>query len=263
METQEKNNELINNIVTYWDNQPCNILNSIGAVGTREYFDKNSENRYYVEPHIKTFADFANCEEKRVLEIGCGIGSDGAEFAKHGADYVGIDISQNSLDIAKKRFEVYNLKGEFHKLSGDDKKCQQLGRFDLIYSFGVIHHYPNVQEIIDNVHTLLSENGVFKFMVYATHSWKNAMIKKGLDRYEAQDNCPLANTYTIEEIYTLLGNKYKNISVKQDHCFMFNIPAYKQRKYVLEPWFEVMPKEMRDAIKEYLGWHLLVSATKN
>lgn len=262
METQEKNSELINNIVTYWDNQPCNILNSIGAVGTREYFDKNSENRYFVEPHIKTFADFSNYKNKRVLEIGCGIGSDGAEFAKHGANYIGIDISQNSLDIAKKRFDVYNLSGEFHKISGDDTQLTKLGKFDLVYSFGVIHHYPNVQAIIDNVYNLLNDTGVFKFMVYATHSWKNAMIKAGLDRYEAQDNCPLANTYTTEELQKLLGEKFVNINIIQDHCFMYNVPDYKQRKYTLESWFQAMPVEMRQAIKQYLGWHLLVTATK-
>lgn len=254
--------DLIKKITDYWDNQPCNILNSTGEVGSKEYFDKNSQNRYFVEPHIRDFAGFHLAQGKRVLEIGCGIGADGAEFAKNGADYVGIDISEKSLEVAKKRFDVYNLRGDFHKLSGDDPKLKELGKFDIVYSFGVIHHYPNVQEIINNVHYLLNGTGEFRFMVYAKNSWKNAMIRKGLDRYEAQDNCPLANTYTPEEIHDLLDPKYKIMSIVQDHCFMYNIPDYKKRVYTLEPWFAAMPEDMRAAIKEYLGWHLLVKAVK-
>ena len=254
--------DLIKKITDYWDNQPCNILNSTGEVGSKEYFDKNSQNRYFVEPHIRDFAGFHLAQGKRVLEIGCGIGADGAEFAKNGADYVGIDISEKSLEVAKKRFNVYNLRGDFHKLSGDDPKLKELGKFDIVYSFGVIHHYPNVQEIINNVHYLLNDTSEFRFMVYAKNSWKNAMIRQGLDRYEAQDNCPLANTYTHEEINDLLSEKFNVLNIKQDHCFMYNIPDYKKRIYTLEPWFAVMDEDMRAAVKEYLGWHLLVKATK-
>lgn len=254
--------DLIKKIVDYWDNQPCNILNSTGEIGSKEYFDKNSQNRYFVEPHILKFAQFETYRDKRVLEIGCGIGSDGAEFAKNGADYVGIDISEKSLAVAKQRFEVYNIKGSFYNLSGDDPELLNFGKFDLIYSFGVLHHYPNIEKIIQNVHNLLNKNGEFKFMVYAKNSWKNAMIKKGLDRYEAQDNCPLANTYTHEDIINLLDDKFIVESLKQDHCFMYNIPDYKKRIYTLEPWFAAMPEDMRAAVKEYLGWHLLVKATK-
>ena len=133
----------------------------------------------------------------------------------------------------------------------------------MIYSFGVIHHYPNIEKIIDNVHNLLNDRGEFKFMVYARNSWKNAMIRKGLDRYEAQDKCPLANTYTHENIYDLLNKQFHIESIKQDHCFMYNIPDYKKRIYTLEPWFAAMSDDMREAVKEYLGWHLLVKATKS
>lgn len=261
METQDKN--LIKKIISYWDNQPCNILNSNSAIGTYEYFEENSSNRYLVEPHIKSFADFQSYKGKRVLEIGCGIGADGVEFAKHGAEYVGIDISCSSLEIAKKRFSVYNLKGSFYEMSGDDPALINLGKFDLVYSFGVIHHYPNAHAIINNIYELLTDDGVFKFMVYATNSWKNAMIRSGLDQYEAQVNCPLANTYTTEQINALLVDKFKNITITQDHCFMYNIADYKQRVYTLEPWFSNMPSEMINAIRKYLGWHLLVTCIKN
>jgi len=254
--------DLIKKIINYWDNQPCNVLNSTSEFGTEFYFNENSEWRYKVEPHIRDFAQFYNYSGKRVLEIGCGIGADGAEFAKHGADYTGIDISKESIDIAKKRFEVNNLSGNFYVCSGDNTQELNLEDFDLVYSFGVIHHYPNQKQIINNVYNILRPGGEFKFMVYAKNSWKYAMIKKGLDRYEAQAGCPYADVYTKDDIYNLLEEKFKIERIRQDHCFMYNITEYKKQNLVLEPWFAAMPEDIRAAIKEYLGWHLLVKAVK-
>jgi len=43
---------------------------------------------------------------------------------------------------------------------------------------------------------------------------------------------------------------------------MYNVPKYRQGIYELEPWFAAMSEEMREAVKEYLGWHLLIKAKK-
>ena len=133
---------------------------------------------------------------------------------------------------------------------------------DCVYSYGVIHHFPAIDQIIDRVYNILKPGGEFRFMVYAKNSWKQAMINKGLDQYEAQAGCPYAKSYTKNEIHDLLGEKFHVERIRQDHCFMYNIDAYKQGRYELEPWFEAMPESMRQAVKEYLGWHLLVKAKK-
>ena len=89
------------------------------------------------------------------------------------------------------------------------------------------------------------------------------MIQKGLDQFEAQAGCPYAKAYTKEEIYQLLNSRdLEVLRIRQDHNFMYNVPKYRQGEYELEPWFAAMPEEMRAAIKEYLGWHLLVKARR-
>jgi hypothetical protein len=88
------------------------------------------------------------------------------------------------------------------------------------------------------------------------------MIRKGLDQFEAQNGCPYAKAYTNEEVYALVGDRFHIERLRQAHCFMYDVPAYKQGRYELAPWFAAMPEDMRDAIKEYLGWHLLVKARK-
>jgi len=254
--------ELTDRIREYWNRQPCNIRHGTSPVGTPEFFAEVSERRFRVEPHIREFAGFHHWQGKRVLEVGCGIGSDAEEFAKHGAEYVGIDISDESLAVAQQRFEVLGLEGEFHNRSaGDDLK--DLGEFDLVYSYGVIHHFPNIEQTVQNIHSATCAGGEFRFMVYAKNSWKYAMIQKGLDQFEAQAGCPYADAFTHDDVYNLLSNdKWQIERLRQAHCFMYNVDEYKKGNYVLEPWFESMTEEVREAVREYLGWHLLVKATK-
>ena len=254
---------LIDRIKQYWNRQPCNIRHGRSEFGTPEFFAEVSERRYHVEPHIREFAGFHLWQGCRVLEIGCGIGSDAEEFAKNGAEYVGIDLSRESVEIAQGRFKALELEGEFYNIDASDRNAvADLGKFDLVYSYGVIHHYPDMSGIIDNVYNVLHTGGEFRFMVYAKNSWKMAMIQKGLDQYEAQAGCPYAQAFTKDEIVDILGSRWHVERIRQDHCFMYNVPAYKAGNYELEPWFEAMPDEVRQAVREYLGWHLLVKAKK-
>jgi len=261
------NKTLKEKIVDYWDRQPCNIKHSQRELGTPEYFEEVTARRYKVEPHILDFAQFHRWQGKRVLEIGCGIGTDAEQFVRHGAEYVGIDISDSSLNICRDRFNTLGLRGEFLNINlldpADTIPAQHLGMFDLVYSYGVIHHSPDIAQHIQEIHKLVTPGGEFRFMVYAKNSWKYAMIQKGLDQFEAQAECPYAEAFTKDEIGQLLDGMFEIERIRQDHCFMYNVPLYKQGQYKLEPWFEAMPPTMREAVREYLGWHLLVKARKN
>ena len=84
----------------FWDSRPCNIRHSPKEVGTREYFDDVETRKYFVEPHIPLFAEFERWRGKRVLEIGCGIGTDTIGFARHGAFVTAVELSKNSMEIA-------------------------------------------------------------------------------------------------------------------------------------------------------------------
>ena len=255
--------ELVDKIKQYWNAQPCNVKHSLSEPGTEQDWNEVTERRFFVEPHLRDFASFHLWRGKRVLEIGSGIGSDAVEFARHGAEYVGIDLSAESVAMSRQRFELLGLTGEFHVMDAADQVMMaKLGQFDLVYSCGVLHHYPDMTACLDNIHDALLPDGEFRMLVYAKNSWKYAMIQKGLDQFEAQAGCPYAKAYSKEEIYDLLNGKFEVLRIRQDHNFMYNVPKYRAGEYELEPWFAVMPDEMKAAVKEYLGWHLLVKARK-
>lgn len=251
-------------VAAYWNARPCNIRHSPLEVGTREYFDEVEQRKYFVEPHIPAFADFHRWRGKRVLELGCGIGTDAINFARSGAHYTGIELSQESLDVTRNRFEVYNLPADL-LLGNAELISQSIGtteKFDLIYSFGVLHHTPNPAKALREASRFLDDNGEIRVMLYARPSWKSALVAAGLQQPEAQSGCPIAFSYTEDEVQNLFEQAgYRIIDLKRAHIFPYRLDAYLRYEYELEPWFEAMPTEMFRALEAQLGWHWLVTAT--
>jgi SAM-dependent methyltransferase len=254
----------LSEVQNYWDSRPCNIRHSKSEIGTRAYFEEVEARKYFVEPHIPAFADFASWKGKRVLEIGCGIGTDAINFARAGAIYTGVELSITSLELAKKRFDVFEQKSH-NLLMGNAEEISDLfpGQvFDLIYSFGVLHHTPSIEKSLASIRKISGSETILKIMVYAKNSYKQAMIDNGRDQPEAQFGCPIANSYTKGEITELLntaGFEVDNIS--QDHIFPYKVEPYKNYEYLREDWFQNMPPEVFEILEKSFGWHLLVDAS--
>jgi ubiquinone/menaquinone biosynthesis C-methylase UbiE len=250
-------------VQNYWDERPCNIRHSKSPVGSVDFFNEVEARKYFVEPHILEFADFQVWQGKRVLEIGCGIGTDAVNFARAGATYTGVELSGSSLEIAKQRFAQFNLEGTFMKGNAEDlSSVLDADTFDLVYSFGVLHHTPSIENALREIRRYMSKESHFKFMVYAANSWKQSMIDAGLDQPEAQNGCPIANSYTkaqIEEILNKAG--FKIDSIAQSHIFPYEVESYKEHVYKKVPWFEAMPANVMHVLENNFGWHLLIDAS--
>jgi SAM-dependent methyltransferase len=250
----------IEEVKKFWNDRPCNIKHSSKELGTIEYFDEVELKKFRAEPHILKFTEFPQWKNKKVLEVGCGLGTVGINFALNSADYTGVELSKESLEIAKKRFEVYNQSGKFYLGNAEElSSFVHIETYDLIYSFGVIHHSPHPEKIISEIKKYMNENSVLKIMLYAKDSWKNYMIDAGLDQPEAQYGCPIANTYTKQDVVELLDG-YEVLSIEQDHIFPYQIEPYKKGKYIKQPWFDAMPIGMFETLEKNLGWHLLITA---
>ena len=246
-------------VEAYWDARPCNIRHSAKAVGSREYFDEVEARKHFVEPHIPGFAQFERWAGKRVLEVGCGIGTAAVNFARQGADYTGVELSSSSLELTRKRLDVYGLKGRLLLCNAEElSRYVESNHYDLVYSFGVIHHSPNQRAIVEEIRKVLHKNGEFRCMLYAKNSWKDIMIEAGFDQPEAQQGCPYATTYTLEMVRELFSGLFEVVSASQAHIFPYVVDKYVKYEYELQPWFKAMPAEMFASLERRLGWHMLI-----
>jgi 2-polyprenyl-3-methyl-5-hydroxy-6-metoxy-1,4-benzoquinol methylase len=267
----------IGRVKEYWDKRPCNIRHSTQPIGSREYFDEVEARKYRVEPHIPGFAEFERWRGKRVLEIGCGIGTDTVNFARHGARVTSVDLSEKSLELAQQRIRVYGLQNQVMFYRGNAEELSGLvpvEPYDLIYSFGVIHHTPRPERVLEQMRQYARPGTTVKVMVYHRRSWKvlGILLGEGRGRFwklrelvaknsEAQTGCPITYTYTRAEGRELLERHgFRARTVEVEHIFPYRIADYVKYQYVREWYFRWMPAGMFRWLEKWLGWHLCVTA---
>lgn len=134
-------------------------------VGTPEFFAAVERHRYSLEPAIPQKARFGDWDGRDVLEAGCGIATDGINFARHGANYTGVDFSDSAVSLAQRRFELEDVPGRIVHSSITELPVADRSQ-DLVYSNGVIHHVPDTQRAIDEMFRVLRPGGKAIVMIY-------------------------------------------------------------------------------------------------
>lgn len=271
-------NVSIETVRDYWDARPCNIRHSRAVPGSREYFDEVESRKYKVEPHIPGFADFERWRGCQVLEIGCGMGTDTINFARCGALVTAVDLSGKSLELARRRAEVFQLLDRVRFFRADTERLGDFlpsGSYDLVYSFGVIHHTPHPGRALDAMRTFVKPGGTLKLMVYHKWSWKVLwmLIVYGHGRFwrlprliaehsEAQTGCPVTHAYSRREARRLVEEHgFEVTDLRVEHIFPYRIEDYLEYRYREVWYFRWLPTTAFRWWERRLGWHLCVTAT--
>jgi len=263
----------IDQVGAYWNARPCNLRHSPKQVGSPEYFAEVEVRKYLVEPHIPAFADFTRWRGKKVLEIGCGLGTDTINFARAGAQVTAVDLSEDSLVLARRRSELCGLDITFYQGNAEElTSFVPLEPYDLVYSFGVIHHTPHPRRVIAEITRYLDRDSLLKLMVYHRHSWKVfwILMKYGKGAFwnleelvarhsEAQTGCPITYTYTRSSIKELLSG-LEILATEVDHIFPYKIEDYVRYRYTRLWYFRYLPASLFRWLEHKFGWHLCVTA---
>ncbi|MFN3346111.1 MAG: class I SAM-dependent methyltransferase, partial [Chloroherpetonaceae bacterium] len=123
----------------YWNAQPCGTQFTSDQRGTKEFFESVEAHRYAMQPYAEALCKFKAFRGKTLLEIGCGLGTDSLQFARNGAIVTGVDLTEESVALAKKRFDLYDINGTFRTADAENLPFAD-NSFDVVYSFGVLHH---------------------------------------------------------------------------------------------------------------------------
>jgi ubiquinone/menaquinone biosynthesis C-methylase UbiE len=176
-------------------------------------FNTHLHMRYSLEPFILDFAKFSQTQALKVLEIGVGLGADHQMFAQAGAQLYGIDLTERAIENTRTRLACFNLESSLAVGDAENLNFQD-EMFDIVYSWGVLHHSPNTLRAIQEVHRVLKPGGLARIMIYHTFSLVGFMLwlRFGLLRLH-----PFIGTKEIYSKY-LESPGTKAYSVKEARC---------------------------------------------
>jgi len=181
----ENSSTLKERVRSFWQENPCGTKFADAPPGSRRFYELVEEHRYTKEWHIPAAAHFADAKDLAVLEVGCGLGTDGAQFAKAGARYTGIDLTDAAVELAKRRFELFDLPGTF-RVADAERLDFPDNSFDLVYSHGVLHHTPDTPTAVREIHRVLRPGGKAVVMLYHRDSYNYRVNISMLRRTGAQ-----------------------------------------------------------------------------
>jgi ubiquinone/menaquinone biosynthesis C-methylase UbiE len=153
-----------------WTVDPCGASGAGDrAPGSPEFYDAIDADRYQAyAPWLKEFVGFDRYRDRDVLEIGFGLGTDLMQFARAGARVSGVDLSPRHLELARRRFELAGIPAQLQNADAEKLPFPDAS-FDVVYSFGVLHHTPDTERAFAEAHRVLRPGGLFIVALY--HRW--------------------------------------------------------------------------------------------
>ena len=291
--------QLKERVRAFWQTHPCGTKFSDAEIGTREFFERIETHRYEKEWHIPNAAEFASAGGLRVLEIGCGMGTDGAQFAKAGGVYTGVDLTEAAIELARKRFELFGLKGTLQVADAENLDFADES-FDIVYSHGVLHHTPDIAAAVREIHRVLKPGGRAIVMLYHRGSYNyrvgiRMLRRAGAGLLKSEAGIKLINVLTGEPIDALreraalmrattnghlsaaellnestdgAGNPLARVYSRREARELFkDFREVELRAFFLNKRFipivgNLLPRSIESALASRWGWHLWIYAKK-
>jgi len=169
---------------SFWQSSPCDSWFIDDTRGTLAFYRNLDEHRYKVHKRLLSAIDFEKTRGMRVLEIGCGCGSEAERFARAGAHYTAIDLTNAAVTLTQRRFQLANLEARFVQGDAEDLPFAD-NSFDLVYSHGVLHHTPDTPRSIREVYRVLATGGRAMIMLYYRNSFNYQVNLRVLRRWRA------------------------------------------------------------------------------
>jgi len=243
----------------YWDTRIHDLSITTQPVGTKAFFDELEEYRFGKLEYLARIVKFAGYQGKRLLEIGCGVGTDLVRFAKGGAIVTGIDLSEQAIELCQRNFAANGVAGDLRVMNGEQMTFAN-NTYDVVYAHGVLQYTPEPTAMLREIHRVLKPDGHGILMVYNRYSWLNFMSKVMHVDLE-HDDAPVFLTFPQGEFRKLL-QPFSRFDIVPER---FPVPSRLHRGWkallynqLFVPGFNLLPRRL---IRP-LGWHLMAFAIK-
>ena len=256
-------NSLKSHVREFWQRSPCGATDANRArEGTLEFFEEVEKQRYTGDDFMFEVVGFDQWKGKKILEVGCGLGTDLLQFAKGGAEVYAVDLTEKATELARKRLDLYGLDGSV-SISDSENLPFQTDSFDLVYSWGVIHHTPNTEAAAREIMRVCKPGGHVLVMLYhrrsilAFQAWLIYGLLRGqpfqsASRIIAQRvESPGTKVYTPKEGRELFRG-LRSIRIRR---IVTRYDLRVGRRTFLPTWF-------RKVVPSRLGWFMVVDGHK-
>jgi ubiquinone/menaquinone biosynthesis C-methylase UbiE len=257
-----------NAITDFWNAEPCGTR----YLGKKSEFEAHARARYRLEPYIADFAGFASAQGLRVLEIGVGIGADYEQWLKAGAFARGVDLSMGSLQCARRRCELAGFVPDLHLADAENLPFAS-DSFDVVYSYGVMHHSPNTAKCLTEAWRVLKPGGEARIMLYHHVSLTGIMLWLRFGAWRAQSirqcvyehlESPRTQTFTRNETLELMRN-FENISIDQVFSpgdLLLHEPSLRFSGGAYRLLWKIFPRALVRKVGKRWGLFLLIRGKK-
>jgi ubiquinone/menaquinone biosynthesis C-methylase UbiE len=266
-------------VKSHWEAETCGTRYG-ASQNRREFFENVSSARYRLEPYITTFARFPEGAGREVLEIGVGAGSDFENWTRHARHATGVDLTEGAIALTQERLGLAGVDSSRFTLKVADAEGLPFAdsSFDLVYSWGVLHHSPDTRAAFREVARVLRPGGVFRVMVYHVPSWVGLMLylNHGLARgkvamttreaiYQHLES-PGTKAYTVEEGRELVvqaGMQPVAVYPKLSFGDLLDLdPSAKHRGRKFDIAKRLYPRRVVRALGDRFGLYLLIDGRK-
>ncbi len=273
-------NNIKNDTKKVWGASPAGTTSSTAKPKSKEFFKEAFKYRSEYElPWLCEVIPFKNFKDKKILEVGCGAGFDAYNITKEGAIYTGIDITPENIDRTTTHLSFFNLGGEI--LEADAEKLPFNGsEFDIVFSNGVLHHTPDMEQAFSEVYRVLKGNGKFYVILYHKNSifyWAKLFLldhilrlgflkmnfkdRVSMIEYTTSNAKPLVNVYSKKEVKTILKNVGFSVldkDIKVRKLVKEDMPNLS----ILRKLWKLIPQKTYDKVGTYFGWYIIVKGLK-
>jgi ubiquinone/menaquinone biosynthesis C-methylase UbiE len=256
-----------------WTNDPAGaVYGREHEFGTREFFDEVERHRYEeYAPWMPEVMGFDQFPGKRLLEVGCGMGTDLLRFARGGANVTGVDLTPRSVETSRHHLKLYGQNGDF-ALSDAESLPFADESFDVVYSNGVLHHTPDTAGAVREVHRVLRPGGLARVMLYYRRSWNywiEIILHRGLLRGQ------LWRGQTAEDIMSRyvevnegegrpLVKVYSQGQARELFSMFTDVKTEVRQLTKADFYFlgRLIPQNLVNALGRSIGWNVIISARK-
>ena len=243
----------------YWNRHIHDLEISTNPVGSPGFFSDLDQYHFEKLHHLLRLVDFDGYRGKRVLDVGCGAGTDLARFARGGALVTGVDLSSSAIALARQNFTQQGLQGEFREADGEQLPFEA-ATFDFVFAHGVVQYTPDARRLVDECRRVLKPGGEAVFQVYNRLSWLNALSRLMKVPLEHED-APVLRKYSAAEFRDLLHG-FSQVRVVEER-FPVKSRLHKGWKgLVFNTFFVGTFNALPRRLVKRFGWHLLAFCRK-